>query len=114
MWGPVAGGQGAEYMVALAQEIVHAAQDQLALDLEPGQRVIYSAPDGSELGASVADLHTSRWCAPVWLCDTKQGCGMHNGASLLPDLLADGNLDVEFCGIVKQHHQLVHVKLSWL
>ena len=49
------------YIVALAQEIVQAAQDQLAPDLEPGQRVIYSAPDGSELGASVADLQASRW-----------------------------------------------------
>ena len=81
----MAGGQGAEYMVALAQEIVHAAQDQLAPDLEPGQRVIYSAPDGSELGASVADLHTSRWCAPVVALSIKANLWLwHAQCSLLP------------------------------
>lgn len=67
-WGlPGAGPAGALYMVALASHIVEAEEAQLARELEPGQRVSYSAPDGSHLDASVAELNASHWCAACFL-----------------------------------------------
>lgn len=51
-------------MVALTQAIVQAEEAQLAPEFEPGQRVLYHAPDGSVLDASVVELHASHWCAP--------------------------------------------------
>lgn len=50
-------------MVALSQEIVQADEEQLAPEFEPGQRVLYHAPDGSLMDASVGELNTSHWCA---------------------------------------------------
>ena len=49
--------------MALSQHIVEADEAQLAPDFEPGQRVIYHAPDGSLMDASVSELNASHWSA---------------------------------------------------
>ena len=57
--------EGSQYMVALSQEIVQADEAQLAPEFEPGQRVVYQAPDGSLMDASVGELNASHWSAQL-------------------------------------------------
>ena len=47
--------------MALSQHIVEAEEAQLAPDFAPGQRVVYHAPDGSLMDASISELNTSHW-----------------------------------------------------
>ncbi len=63
-----AGPEGCQYMVALSAEIVAAEEAQLAPEYEPGQRVVYHAPDGSLMDASVGELNASHWCGQTRLC----------------------------------------------
>ncbi|BDA46061.1 probable vacuolar protein sorting-associated protein VTA1 homolog at N-terminal half [Coccomyxa sp. Obi] len=55
------GPEGCQYMVALSQQIVEADEAHLAPEFEPGQRVVYHAPDGSLMDASVSELNASHW-----------------------------------------------------
>jgi hypothetical protein len=58
----VAGGEAAQYLVALSQSIVQASEDQLAPEYEPGQRVVYHAADRTLVDASVGEMDITHWC----------------------------------------------------